>query len=68
MNQKERTKRLREIMRKHKLKAADVGRILDRSAQTVRSWRCAYEERAIPATSLRLLELEVAKPQAGGEK
>jgi len=66
MNQQDRTKRLREIMEEHSLNAPAVGKILDRSPQTVRSWRCAYEERAIPATSLKLLELAVKQLAKAG--
>jgi hypothetical protein len=60
MTQTTRTEQLRQIMAIHKLTAPAVGKILDRSPQTVRSWRCKYDQREIPATLLRLLELEVA--------
>lgn len=66
MTQTERTERLRQIMARHKLSAQAVGDILDRSAQTVRGWRCKYDKRAIPVNELKLLELTLAKkPQAG---
>lgn len=60
METHERTQRLRTLMRKHKLSAADVGRMLDRTPQTVRNWACANPDRVIPKTDLRLLELECA--------
>lgn len=61
----ERTKKLRQIMAAHCLKACDVARIMDCSEQTVRIWRCRSEQRIIPAQSLRLLELEVAAGARG---
>lgn len=59
MNQ--RTARLRALMTTHKLKAADVGDILDRTAQTVRVWRSEYEARTIPADALKVLEMTLAQ-------
>lgn len=56
-----RTKRLRELMDAHKLDAAAVGAILNRTAQTVRVWRSRYDARTIPAHSLQLLELTLAQ-------
>jgi DNA-binding transcriptional regulator YiaG len=64
MTQEQRTERLREIMRKHRMKARDVGAILGRASQTVRAWACKYKERSIPENELRLLELEVARKAA----
>jgi hypothetical protein len=58
------TQKLIDLMQKHKLKAADVGRILGKSPQTVRGWRCDNAVRIIPANELRLLELELAKKDA----
>jgi hypothetical protein len=59
MEAQERTKRLRKLMKKHKLDASDIGRLLGREAQTVRSWACEYPERTIPAPMLELLELKL---------
>jgi len=59
------TKRLRQIMRKHKLKAKDVAAITRRSVTTVNIWRCADDRRLIPAELLRLVELTA---QAGAVK
>lgn len=56
-----RTKRLRELMAAHKLDAAAVGKILDRTAQTVRVWRSRWDERTIPADALKVLELTLAQ-------
>lgn len=56
-----RTRALRALMQKHRLTAADVGRILDRSPTTVRIWACRHDARTIPATALRLLELELER-------
>jgi len=55
-----RTKRLRDLMAKHSMTAADVAELLDRSPQTVRVWRCRYDARVIPADALRVLELTLA--------
>lgn len=44
-------------MEQHKLNAPAVGRLLDRSAQTVRMWRC--ESKIIPDHTLTALELKV---------
>lgn len=60
MTQTERTERLREVMRTNKLNAPAVGKLLNRSAQTVRSWRSTYDKRAIPALALELLEVKLA--------
>lgn len=57
----ERTAKLRALMAKHKLQAADVAEILDRTPQTVRVWRCDYEARTIPADALRVLEMTLAQ-------
>lgn len=60
MNQEQRTEELRKIMADHRLKAPAVGKILNRSSQTVRSWACKNRGRSIPETALRLLKLTVA--------
>lgn len=54
------TKRLRAIMRKHGLSAADVGAIVGRKAVTVNIWRCKNPARIIPPELLKLVELTVA--------
>lgn len=60
MADQERTKQLRELMKTHKLDCAEVGEILNRTAQTVRVWRCKYDARTIPSDALRVLQLELA--------
>lgn len=55
----ENTKRLRELMERHRLKTADVAKITNREAITVRIWRCRRTERVIPSELLRLVELEM---------
>lgn len=57
----ERTARLRALMAAHKLKAADVAAMLDRTPQTVRVWRSAYDARTIPAHALKLLEITLGQ-------
>lgn len=44
-------------MTQYRLNAPDVGALLDRSAQTVRMWRC--ESKIIPEHTLTVLELKV---------
>jgi DNA-binding transcriptional regulator YiaG len=56
----DRTEKLRALMSEHALSADDVAKILNRSAHTVRVWRCKYEARAIPPDALRLLEMTLA--------
>jgi hypothetical protein len=56
----EKTKKLRDLMKAHKLDCAAVGEILQRAPQTVRVWRCTYAARTIPADALRVLELTLA--------
>lgn len=62
-----RTERLCQLMFDHQVNSVQVGRILGRSAQTVRSWRCNYD-RTIPSQLLRLLEHELASGNKGGSK
>jgi transcriptional regulator with XRE-family HTH domain len=62
-----RTEQLRAIMKRHKLKAKDVAEIVGRSQTTVRIWRCASSVRPIPASVLRLLELELDARNSQGE-
>lgn len=65
----DRTNRLRNLMAEHKLNSLEVGAILKRSPQTVRSWMSvAYEDRAIPERILRLLELELKQKQRTAPK
>lgn len=59
MDAQQRTTVLLEIMRKHKLSAADVGGLLERSAQTVRAWRCKNAGRIIPVNELKLLQATI---------
>lgn len=61
---RERTRALRDLMRAHRLKAADVGRILNKSPTTVRIWASRYDARSIPENELRLLRFELGQ---GGE-
>jgi hypothetical protein len=58
-DQKQRTDTLRNIMTQHKLSAPEVGKLLRRSAQTVRSWTCANTQRTIPEHMLELLKRKV---------
>lgn len=67
MTPDKRTDRLRALMAKYKLKAKDVGAILERSPQTVRSWSCAYVHRAIPEHALFKLEAELKRREEGAE-
>jgi hypothetical protein len=60
----ERTKRLRDLMAKHKLTSSKVGKILNRSAHTVSVWKCAWDGRAIPDHALELLEIRLAEGNA----
>jgi hypothetical protein len=61
MTPEERTQRLKDLMAQYKLKAKDVGKILDISAQSVRVYRSKYAQRNITANNLRLLELELER-------
>lgn len=56
-----RTKKLRAIMKKHKLKARDVADMLGREPSTVRVWRCQHTKRVIPQDTLELLELKLGE-------
>jgi len=60
----ERTERLRNLMARHGLKAADVANLLGRKPNTVRVWRVADGDRVIPADTLALLELLLDKREA----
>ena len=56
-----RTVRLRKLMADHRLTARQVGDILGRKPHTVRCWKSAWEDRAIPEHALALLELRIAR-------
>jgi hypothetical protein len=62
----DKTRRLRKLMREHRLKAADVAAMLGRKPSTVNVWRCSNDERVIPDQALQLLELKLALRQQGG--
>ena len=53
------TVKLKALMSKHNLRAPDVAKILKRSDQTVREWRCSNAN-DIPDSLLELLELRLA--------
>lgn len=57
------TIQLRKLMKKHKLKAADVAAITRRTENTVFIWRCKDDRRVIPAELLRLVELTATQSQ-----
>lgn len=56
----ERTKRLRGLMKAHRMSSRDVAAMLGRSEMTVRIWSCRHPARVIPQNTLRLLELELS--------
>jgi hypothetical protein len=58
---KDRTKRLKKLMKDHGLSTADVGEMLSRTPHTVRCWRCQWEARVIPAHTLELLEVKISQ-------
>ena len=61
----ERTQRLKTIMRKHRLKPEQVGKLLNRSTMTVRIWCCETDSsKTIPDHSLQLLELKTEQHQS----
>ena len=57
----DRTTRLKDLMVEHKVTPQQVGKLLDRSTQTVRSWRCQWEARTIPPHVLAVLEMKLAE-------
>lgn len=57
------TKKLRTLMKQHKLQAAAVAKMLDRQPNTVRVWRVKETTRVIPNDTLKLLAMSLA---AGG--
>lgn len=64
MTPQERTETLKKIMADNKLLAKTVGALIGKSAQTVRTYRCAGGHRVISPEHLRLLELELAAKAA----
>lgn len=54
-----RTDQLIELMNEHRLTIDQVAKLLNRSPQTVRIWRCQTDKRAIPDHSLELLRAKV---------
>lgn len=52
------TKKLHQLMQRHKLSAPDVARMLGRKPNTVRVWRVKETTRPIPDDALALLELK----------
>lgn len=60
-----RTKKLHQLMAKHKLTPDDVAKILGRSATTVRIWRVNGGERVIPEDALFRLETKLASHAHG---
>lgn len=54
-----RTEQLHQLMTEHGLSPAKVGKLLDRSPQTVRIWRCKSDARTIPAHALELLKIKL---------
>lgn len=51
------TKKLHDLMKRHRLTAPEVARLLGREANTVRVWRVVDTVRPIPDDTLKLLEL-----------
>lgn len=56
-----RTEQLHKLMADHGLTAEQVGKLLNRSAQTVRIWRCQSDGRTIPEHTLEVLKLKLAQ-------
>lgn len=63
-NMTTRTEQLKELMKTHDLTPEQVGSMLNRSAQTVRIWRCKNDSRQIPEHSLELLKAKLAQAVA----
>lgn len=55
------TKRLKAIMKDHDLSVEQVATMTERSATTVKIWKCKHPARVIPDHLLQLLELKVAR-------
>lgn len=60
-NMDARTAKLHQIMKDNGLKAVDVASMLGRKVITIRIWRCASDNRIIPADALKVLELTMAE-------
>lgn len=62
----ERTEKLHTLMRQHRLRCADVGRMVGRAPATVRIWRVGTDHgRVIPQNELELLELKLQQAAPG---
>lgn len=66
-NMHDRTKKLHDVMSEHKLNTKHVAKLVNRSYNTVRIWRCKSENKVIPASMLRLLELELSARDKAGQ-
>jgi transcriptional regulator with XRE-family HTH domain len=53
------TQRLKELMSQHELRISDVAKLLGRSPQTVKEWRCQNDNN-ISNNNLELLSLKLA--------
>jgi len=59
-----RTEELNSIMVEHRLTARQVGELVGREAHTVRCWRSAWADRAIPEHTLAVLKMKLAEAKA----
>lgn len=59
------TKKLRQLMRKHNVRATEVAELLGREVNTVRVWRVQETKRVIPNDTLELLALKLADSGSG---
>jgi hypothetical protein len=55
----ERTEQLRQLMQSNNLSCAEVGKLLGKSPQTVRIWRCHSDNKVISQELLQLLRYKV---------
>jgi hypothetical protein len=60
-----RRQRLNQIMENRRLTSGAIGRILNRTPEHVRAWRCGTAP--MPPEMLRLLELELERLQSTAE-
>lgn len=58
------TKQLHSLMKRHKLTAAQVAKMLGREINTVRVWRVRETVRVIPDDTLELLTLKLRQQRA----